>query len=276
MGWRFFVVPEWQGSTSSRAMRLIDGAEAIRGDLPSARTVGVSVPAGAGDSVGTSVNRLSSIAAVRDAVVEAFTSLAPDDIPMIVGGDCGADLAGVARAVAEHPDVCVVWFDAHADLNSPESSPSHAFGGMVLRTMLGDGEDMLVPDPALAPERAVLVGTRDLDDAEVDYIEAAGVGRVPGSDAEALVAAVAATGAGSVYLHIDLDVLDPDAIAGVGAPVPFGLTRDQVVGAIAALRDRFPIVGAAVTGFMPPTPAAADDDLSTILRILSAVTAPRN
>lgn len=276
MGWRFFVVPEWQGSTSSRAMRLIDGAEAIRGDLPSARTVEVSVPAGAGDSVGTSVNRLSSIAAVRDAVVEAFTSLAPDDIPMIVGGDCGADLAGVARAVAEHPDVCVVWFDAHADLNSPESSPSHAFGGMVLRTMLGDGEDVLVPDPALAPERAVLVGTRDLDDAEVDYIEAAGVGRVPGSDAEALVAAVAATGAGSVYLHIDLDVLDPDAIAGVGAPVPFGLTRDQVVGAIAALRDRFPIVGAAVTGFMPSTPAAADDDLSTILRILSAVTAPRN
>lgn len=276
MGWRFFVVPEWQGSTSSRAMRLIDGAEAIRGDLPSARTVEVSVPAGAGDSVGTSVNRLSSIAAVRDAVVEAFTSLAPDDIPMIVGGDCGADLAGVARAVAEHPDVCVVWFDAHADLNSPESSPSHAFGGMVLRTMLGDGEDVLVPEPALAPERAVLVGTRDLDDAEVDYIEAAGVGRVPGSDAEALVAAVAATGAGSVYLHIDLDVLDPDAIAGVGAPVPFGLTRDQVVGAIAALRDRFPIVGAAVTGFMPSTPAAADDDLSTILRILSAVTAPRN
>ncbi len=276
MGWRFFVVPEWQGSTSSRAMRLIDGAEAIRGDLPSARTVEVSVPAGAGDSVGTSVNRLSSIAAVRDAVVEAFTSLAPDDIPMIVGGDCGADLAGVARAVAEHPDVCVVWFDAHADLNSPESSPSHAFGGMVLRTMLGDGEDVLVPDPALAPERAVLVGTRDLDDAEVDYIEAAGVGRVPGSDAEALVAAVAATGAGSVYLHIDLDVLDPDAIAGVGAPVPFGLSRDQVVGAIAALRDRFPIVGAAVTGFMPSTPAAADDDLSTILRILSAVTAPRN
>ncbi len=276
MGWRFFVVPEWQGSTSSRAMRLIDGAEAIRGDLPSARTVEVSVPAGAGDSVGTSVNRLSSIAAVRDAVVEAFTSLAPDDIPMIVGGDCGADLAGVARAVAEHPDVCVVWFDAHADLNSPESSPSHAFGGMVLRTMLGDGEDVLVPDPALAPERAVLVGTRDLDDAEVDYIEAAGVGRVPGSDAKALVAAVAATGAGSVYLHIDLDVLDPDAIAGVGAPVPFGLTRDQVVGAIAALRDRFPIVGAAVTGFMPSTPAAADDDLSTILRILSAITAPRS
>ncbi len=276
MGWRFFVVPEWQGSTSSRAMRLIDGAEAIRGDLPSARTVEVSVPAGAGDSVGTSVNRLSSIAAVRDAVVEAFTSLAPDDIPMIIGGDCGADLAGVARAVAEHPDVCVVWFDAHADLNSPESSPSHAFGGMVLRTMLGDGEDVLVPEPALTPERAVLVGTRDLDDAEVEYIEAAGVGRVPGSDAEALIAAVTATGAGSVYLHIDLDVLDPDAIAGVGAPVPFGLSRDQVVGAIGALRDHFPVVGAAVTGFMPSSPAAADDDLSTILRILSAVTAPRS
>lgn len=275
MGWRFFVVPEWQGSTSSRAMRLIDGAEAIRGDLPSARTVEVPVPAGAGDSVGTGVNRLSSIAAVRDAVAEAFTALTPDETPMIVGGDCGADLAGVARAVAQHPDVCLVWFDAHADLNSPETSPSHAFGGMVLRTILGDGEDVLVPEPSLAPSRAVLVGTRDLDDAEVDFIDVAGVGRVSGTDADALVAAVSATGATSVYLHIDLDVLDPEAIAGVGAPVPFGLSRDEVVGAIGAIRDRFPVVGAAVTGFMPATPAAADDDLSTILRVLSAVTAPR-
>jgi arginase len=257
-------------------MRLIDGAEAIRGDLPSARTVEVPVPAGAGDAVGTGVNRLSSIAAVRDAVTEALGTLTADETPMIVGGDCGADLAGVARAIAQHPDVCVVWFDAHADLNSPETSPSRAFGGMVLRTLLGDGEDVLVPTPSLAPGRAVLVGTRDLDDAEIDFIDVAGVGRVTGSDPDSLVVAVAASGASSVYLHIDLDVLDPDAIAGVGAPVPFGLTRDEVVASIGSIRDRFPVVGAAITVFMPSSPAAADDDLSTILRVLSAVTSPRS
>ena len=97
-----------------------------------------------------------------------------------------------------HDDLAVVWFDAHPDLNTVESSPSGAFSGMVLRTLLGDGVDALVPSTPLAPDRLVLAGARSVDDGEDAYLESSGIARV-GVDAldtpDGLVAAVAATGA---------------------------------------------------------------------------------
>ncbi|MET0589890.1 MAG: arginase family protein [Naasia sp.] len=277
MGWQFVVVPQWQGSGSSRAMRLIDGAEAIRGDLPSARTIEVPVPGGAGDSLGTGVHRLSSIVAVRDATRQALEAIPADDLPLIIGGDCGVELATVEHAAAAHPDLALVWFDAHADLNTPDSSPSHAFHGMILRTLLGDGEEVLIPEAPLSPARTLLVGTRALDDAEADFVDSSGLVRIaPGDlDPTSLVEAVEATGARSVYIHVDLDVLDPEAVTGVGYPEPFGLALDALVAAIGALRDRFELVGAGITEFAPATPAAAEEDLPTILRVLSAITSRR-
>ena len=91
------------------------------------------------------------------------------------------------------------------------------------------------------------------------------------ADASALAEAVAATGAAALYIHVDLDVLDPAVITGVGLPVPFGLTLDQLTGAIAAVRARRPLVGASLAGFAPADPAAAVDDLGTILRIVGAL-----
>ena len=85
----FVIVPQWQGSGSSRAMRLVDGAEAIRGDLPASSTRIVEVPLEAGDEQGSGVHRLSSVAMVRDSLV---LELATVDGPAItIGGDCGVD-----------------------------------------------------------------------------------------------------------------------------------------------------------------------------------------
>src|SRR6187431_364480 len=137
----FVVVPQWQGSGSSRAMRLVDGAEAIRGDLPSASTRVVEIPLEAGDAQGSGVHRLSSIELVRDRLVESLRNVTGPAIT--IGGDCGVELAAISH-IGDR-DVAVVWFDAHPDLNTPESSPSSAFTGMVLRTLLGDGHASLVP-----------------------------------------------------------------------------------------------------------------------------------
>src|ERR1700712_4375011 len=124
----FVVVPQWQGSSSSRAMRLIDGAEAIRGDLPSSATIVVDVPLGAGDAVGTGVPRYSAVATVRDRVRTALDAVAADDLPVVIGGDCGVELAAVERAVqsaeARGARLGLVWFDAHPDLNTVATSPS--------------------------------------------------------------------------------------------------------------------------------------------------------
>lgn len=278
-GASFLVVPQWQGSGSSRAMRLIDGADAIRGDLPSARTHQVPVPAAAGESLGTGVNRFSSLTAVRDATTEELALL---EAPVVtIGGDCGAELAAVQHALAARPagDVAVVWFDAHGDLNDVDSSPSGAFCGMVLRALLGDGPDGLASSGtnALAPAQLVLAGTRALDDGESEYVDAHGIRLIEPSgldDPEALVEAVSATGATAVYVHIDLDVLDPSAIEGIGSPEPFGVLPERLTEAIRALRRRFDLAGAGLMEFAPESVDAAEHDLPVILRILASLTGP--
>lgn len=267
----FFVVPQWQGSGSSRAMRLVDGAEAILGDLPSSSTRSIPVPLESGDSQGTTVHRLSSVALVRDRLAQALAE--SDGVNIVIGGDCGVELAAVS-SVSDR-DVAVVWFDAHPDLNTPETSPSHAFTGMVLRTLVGDGAPQLVPAVPLDPARVVLVGVRSTDPAEEAYIAASGMTDlgVDGFSPERLVAAVEATGAASVYVHIDLDVLDPGEVTGVGYPEPFGLSAGDLVAALKALLARFPLAGAGITEFAPASPEAAVEDLPTILRIIGALAA---
>src|SRR5690606_10504799 len=124
MAVNFFVVPQWQGSGSSRAMQLAQGAEAISGDLPSATTVVVPIPLGAGTDQGSGVRRLSSLEQVRSELQQALETAS--GVPIVIGGDCGVELGAISHA-ARHHKLAVVWFDAHADLNTPQSSPTGAF-----------------------------------------------------------------------------------------------------------------------------------------------------
>lgn len=257
----FVVVPQWQGSGSSRAMRLIDGAEAIRGDLPSGSTRVVEVPLEAGDDQGSGIHRLSSIQLVRERLEELVAGI---EGPVVtVGGDCGVEWGAASRFAAD--DVALVWVDAHGDLNTAEGSPTGAFHGMVLRRLIDDG---------FPPGRVVLAGTRALDEPEESYLDETGI-RVVAPDAlrtpDALVAAVEATRAASVYLHVDLDVLDPSELGGLTHPEPFGLTTGEVVAAIRALRERFGVVSAGLTEFSPASADAAVEDLPNILRIIGAL-----
>ena len=273
----FVVVPQWQGSGSARAMRLVDGAEAIRGDLPAASTRLVDVPLESGDSRGTEIARFGSLLTVTERMTEMLAETSDDDWVLTIGGDCGVALAAVDHALARTGgDVAVVWFDAHPDLNTLESSPSAAFSGMVLRTLLGDGIGPLIPATPLAAGRLVLAGVRSSDEGEDEFVSATAIRQLTVddlADPAALVAAVEATGAGSVYIHIDLDVLDPGELLGLSDPVPFGVTPAALVAAVRALKGRFGLAGASIAGFSPASPDEASDDLPTILRIIGALTA---
>ena len=223
--------------------------------------------------------RYASLLAVRtrqEAALQAASASGASPV-VTVGGDCGVEIASIGHAAAAHPGLAVVWLDAHADLNSPASSPSGAFHGMVLRAVIGEGVDGLeLPAGAVTADRVVLAGVRALDDAESDLVESRGIALV-GADAvgpEALVEAVRATGATDVYVHVDLDVLDPGGMSGVGHPEPFGLDVHAVTESIKALRRSFRLAGAGITEFAPSSPAAAVDDMGTILRIIGALTGP--
>ncbi len=268
------MVPQWQGSGSARAMRLADGATAIAGDLPSSRTVSVEVPLGAGEALDTGVARFSSLRLVHDRVAETLSG--SDEPAIVIGGDCGVELAAVEHALRRDGDApAVVWLDAHPDLGAVDAARPRAFCGTVARAILGEGADGLAADPALPADRLVLAGTRSIDDDESELIDARGIPVLPvdALTGTALADAVAATGATSVYVHIDLDVLDPGVLANVAEPQPFGVGLPELVAELRALVARFPLAGAGIAMFSPDGPDAASEDLPTVLRLLSALTA---
>lgn len=264
---RFLVVPQWQGSPAARAMLLVDGASAIAGDLPRAATTVLEVPVEAGESLGTGVRRLSALLRTRELVQESMAAGT-----VVIGGDCSVTVAALAALPGGADDLAVVWCDAHADMNTPETSPSGAFSGMALRALLGEGEPQLALSPAIPRDRVIAVGMRDLDDAEVlalDDLTQLSVNDL--DDADVLADAVEATGASRVWVHIDVDVLDPAEITGVSSPAPFGLSPASLSAAIRALRSRVPLAGATIAGFAPRSPADAVDDLGALLRLVGAV-----
>jgi arginase len=99
----------------------------------------------------------------------------------------------------------------------------------------------------------VLAGVRALDAAEKEFVEEAGITHVEVAALPALPDAIPA--ASAVYLHIDLDVLDPEVFASVGAPEPEGVTADRLVAAVRALTARFPLAGVGITGYEPDRPS---------------------
>lgn len=250
-------------------MALADGAEAIAGDLPRSRVTRVEVPLEAGESIETGVQRASSLMRVHSAITDALLTL--NEPVVTVGGDCSVSLAAIAHVASD--DMAVLWFDAHGDLHSPQSSPSGAFSGMALRSLVGEGPQQL--EAVVVPaERVVLVGSRLLDDAEAEYLSDSAISTVSAEASatpESVVDAVAATGARSVYIHVDLDVIDPAEMSGVTDAAPFGVGRAHLVDAIRAVRERFDLVGATIAGFSPASPAAAVDDMGTILRVIGAL-----
>ncbi|WP_407358350.1 arginase family protein [Microbacterium sp. LTA6] len=264
---RFLVVPQWQGSPAARAMLLVDGASAITGDLPRAATTVLDVPVEAGESLGTGVRRLSALLRTRELVREHGGA---DTV--VIGGDCSVTVAALAALPSGTEDLAVVWCDAHPDLHTPESSPSGAFSGMALRAVLGEGEPQLALSPGVPRARIVTVGVRNPDDGEIEHLD--GLSRLSVADldqVDALAQAVAATGASRVWVHIDVDVLDPADIVGVSSPAPFGISPATLGAAIRRLRERVPLAGATIAGFAPSTPAAAVDDLGALLRLVGAV-----
>jgi len=153
--------------------------------------------------------------------------------PLILGGCCCSHIGAVEGLAARHGRVGVLWLDAHGDLNTPQTSPSGNEWGMPLRTLLDRG--------TIAAADVVLWGARNLDPPEVEYIAAAGIGDEP----EALL-----EGAGSVYVALDCDVLDPEELA-VFMPEPDGPSLAQVEALLAEVKESGKLVGVGVTGLAP-------------------------
>jgi arginase len=166
--------------------------------------------------------------------------------PLALLGECTLAPAVVAGLRRAHPDLVLVWIDAHGDLNTPETTPSGFLGGMPFAILLGWCHDRLRLaaglDPALPEPRAALVGARDLDPGERDAI--AGSGLVVAADVARALERLPA--AAPIHLHLDGDVLDPAAAPGVDFPAPGGWSGERLNDEVAALAATGRVVGVSV------------------------------
>jgi arginase len=266
---QFLVVGQWQGSASSRAMRLGDGAAAIAADLPRASTTVIEVPTGAGDRLETAVARYTSVLAVAERVAEE-TGVASEPV-LVVGGD-GASVLGATIGLGT--DTALVRFSGSSGFRPLNRAQPVAAETAVLRLLVDRPDDLFPALPVVPAHNVVLAGVRGLEDAETGALDRSGVTHldVDAATPDAIAAAVDATGADAVFVHVDLDVLDPSEVDGLLEPVPFGLDGAGLVERIQAATRGRRLAGAALTGFAPVDPARAVDDLGVILRAVGALT----
>jgi arginase len=180
-------------------------------------------------------------------------ALAGGKAPLVLGGDhsvAAGTVAGVARHLRkQRRKPGVIWIDAHADMNTPETSPSGNVHGMPLACCIGLGPRELAGlfgfAPKVQPENVALVGIRDVDEAERAHVHQSGVRVFTMRDidergmkdvmAEAIRAA--SDGTAGIHLSLDMDFVDPREAPGVGTPVRGGGTYREAHLAMELIND---------------------------------------
>jgi arginase len=175
--------------------------------------------------------------------------------PLILSGNCGPAALGACAGLSRPP--WVIWLDAHADFNTPETTPSGFWDGLALATLTGRCWTQLsgsIPGFHPVPERQVIaLGARHLDPLERAALESSRVARVPAerADGDWTTLLDGAPQDAGAYLHLDLDVMDPAEGAANRFAEPGGLRRAQIERVIQSVAGRVPIRAAALTAYEP-------------------------
>ena len=178
----------------------------------------------------------------RATLEAAAVTVAVTRRPLLTATDCSICVATVPAVARRWPDAWLLWLDAHGDFNTPDTTPSGFLGGMCLAGAVGLWDTGYGAGPG--PERVVLVGGRDLDEAENVLMDRHGVLRTDDP--------AGALAGGDVFVHLDVDILDPTVMPGQLYPAPGGLDTTQLRDLLADVAARARIVGAEITCFSTP------------------------
>lgn len=161
------------------------------------------------------------MARLYDELAEAVAStVRRGERPVVASGDCTTSFGAVAGLQRAGLDPAIVWFDAHGDVQTLETTASGYLGGMPLRMLVGYRRDLMADRLGLRPlpeHHVTLVDARDLDPPEVEYLKRSAVRRraVDELDADAVPEQ-------PIYLHVDFDVIDPPDLPDLVIPAPGG------------------------------------------------------
>jgi len=174
----------------------------------------------------------------EDSLAEQSLALALDlpERPLVLGGCCCAHIGAVEALATRHGRIAVAWFDAHGDLNTIESSPSGNEWATPLRMLLDSG--------AVEAQDVVLVGTRNLDPPEEEFIAMNGIGQGGAAVEKALA------GTSGTYVAFDFDSLADDEVASF-MPEPGGLSVAEAEEVLISVREGNSVLGAGLTAMLP-------------------------
>ena len=240
-----FINPQWQGSGFTDEIRT--GTETLKQYYINFNEV-VEVP--------LSKKKLSIVENIKcfHPIIEqtiSFKKLITDIHPVkisTIGGDCGIEIIPISYLNKIYQnDIIIIWIDAHADLNTPESSPSKTFHGMPLRTLLGEGNRQIIDllFSTITAEQICFVGVRDLDESESNYISGKEIKTLSNCNFSDIQAAI--NGFNKIYIHLDLDVLDREEFEFTMFPTKGGIKIKDVTQLIKDLKVHYDVVGICIT-----------------------------
>jgi arginase len=196
--------------------------------------------------------------AVSELVVHACEK---QTLPVIIGGDCLSAIgvcAGLRRCLGQEA-FGIAWFDAHGDFNTPETTLSGYLGGMPLASVCGYGLENLRQNAGLETpvdeEHVMILGVRDLDAPEKELLDRTAitcqspVDLAAGKDRPA--ASIHFGAVKGVYLHLDIDCLDPQYAPGVSFKTPNGISPQQVVAEVNSIRQYSPLAALTLSAINP-------------------------
>ncbi|MBN8633322.1 MAG: arginase family protein [Rhodobacterales bacterium] len=272
------IFPQWQGG----GLPLYHlGAQVLAWLAPEATgpvlKIDVPPPSGADLPIEGGIRARRAVLAQADAAMAALRQRQPARV-VVLGGDCGVDLAPFAYLSERYgDDLAVLWIDAHPDIMDRTQTPNaHA---MVLAQLLGEGDTEFVarvPRP-LAPERVMYAGLYDMSPVERATLDRLGLGMATPDDLRAgsgkVLDWLTTMGAKHVAIHFDLDVLDPaqlrslyfsrpDAAPGAFDGIPQGrMGIAEVVRLVTDVAAEAQVVGLSITEFLPWDAATIRDML---------------
>jgi arginase len=193
-------------------------------------------------------------------------ALADGRVPVIAAADCSISVTTLPAALRNRPDAKVLWLDAHGDYNTPDTTGSGYLGGMCLAGACGEWDAGL--GETIEPEQVVLAGVRDLDAGERELLERSAATVIGASVVETLVAVKNALDGAPAFVHLDLDVLDPEEFP-AAVPAPGGLSSDKLYDLMEAVAEDSELVGLEITAFEAPRDEDERADMAeTAMRVL--------
>jgi arginase len=233
--------------TSDRTPNAAQGALALAYELGQRREVEPRVVGQPGEARagGWEQDLRESRGCLLEAGGQVDDALAAGAFPLLLAADCSICLTTLPAMLRHRPDALVVWLDAHGDFNSPDTTATGYLGGMCLAGACGVW-DAGFDGARLDPARVVMCGVRDLDAGERVLLETRGVGRVERPSELAGVVR-----GRSVFVHLDLDVLDP-AVVPSQFPAPGGLSDGGLRTLLAEVAEAADVVGGEITALEEP------------------------